>query len=389
MKKCFFALISFLIIFCSANVFALSISAADNLPSNGSWSFSIAFDAMDFWKTQVSLDGAIILTAYSDGAQFLTPFTENKQFVIASGYSSLNLSASMNGLTIGSHSLNVKTFNADGSEKQSADKTLNVFDVLTSSYKQETDSKLQATESKLQATETKLQEANSKLAEAQSKLSSLDSQVSGFSSQVSGVSENVSSFSSSINSLKTSISEFDSLLKSKDVTIAEIQSALDKLSEAIEVLELETKKLNSTDANTVKNLSDIKKTVSLLKKDLDEQKASSIFSGLASLTGSSTLNFLLIALAVIAVIVLVMFTYRKVKEDRTLFSSGYSSSGKGSTKVSSSDEDDEDEDDEQGDDVQVKNPKFAYKGEYPFGPPSETENKKGFHLGDLIKRKEK
>lgn len=354
MRKCLFALVSLLLILFSANVFALNVSGANNVPANINWSFSVSFDSMDFWKTEVFLDGTSVLTAISDGSQLLTPFTENKQFLVSANFASNNLAVSMMGLNPGDHTLTVKTWNIDGSEKGNTENVFTVFEVLSGSFREET-----------------------------------ETSISNVESQVSSVSESMASVTASIDSLRGEISELNSSIQAKDATISELQSTISDLQS-------EVNSLKSTDQKTNNLLETITERIDVLKDDLNAQKTE-----FEEVTGSGFISFgktspmsLILILGVIVLIVLGAFAYRRYSEEGTLFNLPF---GSDSPEAEASDEDaieGADEEPEEGeeelDEKEVEEDEIEEKrGKWAFGDKSDSdssEENKGFSVGDLIKK---
>lgn len=213
------------------SVQALTLSAPEKLVANTNWDAVIDLDSADsFTRTEVFLNSNLIITVFNNGQTSVDP--KNGKFLIRtsvydeepSNASGLRAYISFIGLNEGTHTISVKSFNAD-TIVQERTQQITVFNPLNSSYQAEIEGKLDTKATDLQnqiaANSQKLADIETKLTALLAKIdevnNSLSAQISAAdrTKQVEELQAQAKQLSSLIEELKKQNTEQSALLEQK------------------------------------------------------------------------------------------------------------------------------------------------------------------------------
>ncbi|PIU21633.1 MAG: hypothetical protein COT15_01150 [Candidatus Diapherotrites archaeon CG08_land_8_20_14_0_20_34_12] len=324
-------------VFLINSAFALEISGSQSISANTAWSFNLNVDTT-IDKAIVYLGDQQILKIYIADGHVISLEAISSQVIKAYNTTDTAIVIAMVGLNAGSYMIKVDGFKSDALQNTTS-RDFSVFNPLSDSFRNEMTFEL-----------NKLRELNTQLE------------------------KKLNDFSTTTDNINKTIDELKNILKEKQGSIESLNSQLDKISKNVELLDLEAKKLGSSDTKTADEINELLKNLDTVKQDLNvqkealEEKNKPVWAGLAS-TASSILNPFWIGvlggiIIVIALILLVLDKSGVRGGDDMLFASNSYESKELARAVE-----------------QKGKGKWAYKE-----PGSEPKEKKGFTLLGFLRK---
>ncbi|MDO8538602.1 MAG: hypothetical protein Q7S21_06995 [archaeon] len=200
------------------SVQALTLSAPEKLVANTNWDAIIDLDSADsFTKTEVFLNNNLIITVFNNSQTSIDP--SNGRFVIrASVYDEkpstadgLRMYISFIGLNEGTHSISVKSFNAD-TIIQERTQQINVINPLGTDYQAEIEGKL----------DTKSADLQNQIGSSNQKLALIEERLNALLAKIDEVNANLSAQISSTNRTKE-VEELQAQAKELQSLVAELK----------------------------------------------------------------------------------------------------------------------------------------------------------------------